>query len=131
MQDLRDYCYVVAGIVGEMLTELFLLQSPSLKGVAGDLRARAVEFGEALQLVNILKDSQADGAEKRTYLPSEAQLAEVFALARADLRRAIEYTELLRTARRRPRAGGVQRAQSPPCDRDPAPAARPRARVPS
>ena len=30
-KELRDYCYTVAGIVGEMLTELFLLQSPSLK----------------------------------------------------------------------------------------------------
>jgi farnesyl-diphosphate farnesyltransferase len=98
LQDLRDYCYVVAGIVGEMLTELFLLQSPSLVIVAGDLRARAVEFGEALQLVNILKDSQADGAEWRIYLPRDASPAEVFSLARADLRRATEYTELLRTA---------------------------------
>ncbi len=25
VQDLRDYCYIVAGIVGEMLTDLFLL----------------------------------------------------------------------------------------------------------
>jgi farnesyl-diphosphate farnesyltransferase len=98
LKELRDYCYTVAGIVGEMLTELFLLQSPALKTVAGDLRARAVEFGEALQLVNILKDSQSDGAQQRTYLPREASLAEVFSLARADLRRAIEYTELLRTA---------------------------------
>ena len=98
LQDLRDYCYVVAGIVGEMLTELFLLQSPSLKSVADDLRARAVEFGEALQLVNILKDAQSDRAEKRSYLPLDAHLSEVFVLARADLRRATEYTELLRTA---------------------------------
>jgi len=66
-----------------------------LKKVAGDLRARAVEFGEALQLVNILKDSQADGAEKRSYLPLDAKLADVFTLARADLRRATEYTQLL------------------------------------
>ena len=98
LRELRDYCYAVAGIVGEMLTELFLLQSPRLKSVANELRARAVEFGEALQLVNILKDSQSDGAERRTYLPREASLAEVFTLARADLRRAIEYTELLRAA---------------------------------
>ena len=96
LQDLRDYCYVVAGIVGEMLTELFLLQSPSLQSVAGDLRARAVEFGEALQLVNILKDAQSDRADKRSYLPLDAHLSEVFVLARADLRRAIEYTELAR-----------------------------------
>jgi farnesyl-diphosphate farnesyltransferase len=97
LQDLRAYCYVVAGIVGEMLTELFMLQCPPLTNVAGELRARAVEFGEALQLINILKDSQADGAEKRSYLPLDAKLADVFLLARADLRRATEYTELLRT----------------------------------
>jgi farnesyl-diphosphate farnesyltransferase len=98
LQDLRDYCFVVAGIVGEMLTELFLLQTPSLQAVAGDLRARAVEFGEGLQLVNILKDAYADGAERRSYLPRAAQVAEVFMLARADLRRAVEYTELARKA---------------------------------
>jgi farnesyl-diphosphate farnesyltransferase len=98
LQDLRDYCFVVAGIVGQMLTELFILQLPSLSSVASELQARAVEFGEALQLVNILKDSRSDEQEGRVYLPSEASLAEVFMLARSDLRRATEYTELLRTA---------------------------------
>jgi farnesyl-diphosphate farnesyltransferase len=97
--DLRAYCFAVAGIVGEMLTELFVLQSPSLENVADELRARAVEFGEALQLVNILKDADPDAAEGRVYLPRAASLAEVFQLARADLRRAIEYVELLRMAR--------------------------------
>jgi farnesyl-diphosphate farnesyltransferase len=98
LQDLRSYCFAVAGIVGEMLTELFVLQSPSLATVAGELRARAVEFGEALQLVNILKDARPDAAEGRVYLPRGASLAEVFQLARADLRRAVEYVELLRSA---------------------------------
>ena len=98
MQDLRDYCFAVAGIVGEMLTELFVLQSPALEKVADDLRARAVEFGEALQLVNILKDARPDAAEGRVYLPRRVSLAEVFVLARADLGRAVEYTELLQAA---------------------------------
>jgi farnesyl-diphosphate farnesyltransferase len=98
LQDLRDYCYVVAGIVGEMLTELFVLQSPSLDAVATELRERSVEFGEALQLVNILKDAQTDAAEGRVYLPRQVILAEVFALARKDLVRAAEYTKLLRAA---------------------------------
>jgi farnesyl-diphosphate farnesyltransferase len=98
LQDLRDYCFVVAGIVGEMLTELFILQSPSLNHVAGDLRAAASVFGEGLQLVNILKDAGSDAAEGRVYLPTQSTLPEVFSLARADLRRAIQYTELLRTA---------------------------------
>jgi farnesyl-diphosphate farnesyltransferase len=97
LQELRDYCFVVAGVVGQMLTELFLIQCPSLAVVAEDLRARAVEFGEGLQLVNILKDVRSDAAEGRAYLPRQASLPEVFVLARADLRRATEYTNALRT----------------------------------
>ena len=96
IDDLRDYCYAVAGIVGEMLTELFLLESPSLAQVAGDLRANAAKFGEALQLVNILKDARPDAAEGRTYLPRLAPLHEVFVLARKDLAAAATYIELLR-----------------------------------
>jgi farnesyl-diphosphate farnesyltransferase len=96
MQELRDYCFAVAGIVGEMLTELFVLGTPTLTAVAAELRARSRRFGEALQLVNILKDVQPDANEGRRYLPREVSLAEVFALARADLRAAGEYTEILR-----------------------------------
>jgi farnesyl-diphosphate farnesyltransferase len=96
IQDLRSYCYAVAGIVGEMLTELFLVGRPSLSRVAGDLRSRAAEFGEGLQLVNILKDARPDAAEGRTFLPRQAPLAEVFALARKDLASAGTYVELLR-----------------------------------
>jgi len=100
MQELRDYCFVVAGIVGEMLTELFVLSGgPRLAATAGaELRARSVRFGEGLQLVNILKDVGADAAEGRVYLPRDVLLAEVFILARADLRAAAEYTELLRSS---------------------------------
>jgi farnesyl-diphosphate farnesyltransferase len=96
IQDLRSYCYAVAGIVGEMLTELFLVGRPSLARVAVDLRSRAAEFGEGLQLVNILKDARPDAAEGRTFLPRQAPLAEVFALARKDLASAAAYVDLLR-----------------------------------
>ena len=96
IQDLRSYCYAVAGIVGEMLTELFLVGRPSLDRVAVDLRSRAAEFGEGLQLVNILKDARPDAAEGRTFLPRQAPLAEVFALARKDLASAAAYVDLLR-----------------------------------
>ena len=97
MQDLRDYCFAVAGIVGQLLTELFLMGGQGrLAEAAGELRGRSVQFGEALQIVNILKDAGGDAAEGRVYLPRDVLLAEVFLLARADLRAAIEYTELLR-----------------------------------
>ena len=96
IEDLRAYCYAVAGIVGEMLTDLFLLGRPSLGRVAADLRARAADFGEGLQLVNILKDARPDAEEGRTFLPSRATLAEVFVLARKDLASAATYIDLLR-----------------------------------
>ena len=91
LAELRDYCYVVAGIVGEMLCELFLLDAPALAPVASRLRERAALFGEGLQLVNILKDAEVDEREGRIYLPP-AQQDDVMALARQDLRAATEYT---------------------------------------
>ncbi len=94
--ELRDYCYAVAGIVGEMLTDLYLLECPGLETRAGDLRRWAPLFGEALQLVNILRDASADGLEGRSYVPARANRAELFALAHADLGVAREYTDALR-----------------------------------
>jgi farnesyl-diphosphate farnesyltransferase len=95
--DLRDYCYVVAGIVGEMLTELFLLGA-SLEPVAEALRRRAAAFGEALQLVNILKDAADDAGEGRTFIPTARDRATAFELARQDLVVAGEYVNHLQQA---------------------------------
>jgi farnesyl-diphosphate farnesyltransferase len=84
LADLRAYCYVVAGIVGELLTE-------ALAAVASALRERSPVFGEGLQLVNILKDAAADAREGRRYLPPAVDRAEVLALARRDLAVAEAY----------------------------------------
>lgn len=89
--DLKAYCYAVAGIVGEMLTELFLLSSPALAPVDRYLNARADAFGEGLQLVNILKDADWDSSEGRSFVPRNVDRAEVFQLARRDLQAAQEY----------------------------------------
>ena len=97
LPELRDYCYVVAGIVGEMLTELFLLGA-SLEPVAEALRRRAAAFGEALQLVNILKDAAVDAGEGRTFIPGARDRARAFELARADLEVAGEYVAHLQSA---------------------------------
>jgi farnesyl-diphosphate farnesyltransferase len=91
LDDLRAYCYIVAGLVGEMLTELFLLGRPSLEPTAAFLRSHAATFGEALQLVNILKDAATDEREGRCYLPPACDRGEVFALARRDLEVAGQY----------------------------------------
>jgi farnesyl-diphosphate farnesyltransferase len=99
LDELRAYCYAVAGIVGEMLTEIFLRSSPSLSPAAPALRARAPIFGEALQLTNILKDAASDEAEGRFFLPRGVPREEVFAIAQLDLDVAHEYVDLLRATR--------------------------------
>ena len=98
LADLRHYCYVVAGLVGELLTELFLLGRESLEPVADCLRQRSRSFGEALQLVNILKDSADDALEGRRYLPVGVPRDEVFRLARRDLDSSTEYVRVLERA---------------------------------
>jgi farnesyl-diphosphate farnesyltransferase len=95
LADLREYCYVVAGIVGEMLTALFLLGRPELEAVRDDLEDRSADFGEGLQLTNILRDSSSDAGEGRRFLPEGIDRAAVFVLARRDLDRATEYTHIL------------------------------------
>jgi farnesyl-diphosphate farnesyltransferase len=96
LEDLKAYCYAVAGIVGELLTSLFLCDVPALSSEAAALRACERAFGEGLQLVNILKDEREDAAEGRRFLPPGASRGEVIDLAREDLARAAEYTEALR-----------------------------------
>lgn len=100
LRDLREYCYVVAGIVGEMLTDLFIDDAPSLRapGVESSLRGSARSFGEALQLVNILKDADDDARDGRAYLPPDTDRAAVLSLARSDLAAAIRYVLTLQGA---------------------------------
>jgi farnesyl-diphosphate farnesyltransferase len=95
IEELRDYCYTVAGIVGELLTQVFLHDAPQLEAVKETLLANQVAFGEGLQLVNILKDEAKDAADGRRYLPPSATRSEVIALARRDLSSARAYIDAL------------------------------------
>ena len=98
VKDLQAYCYAVAGIVGETLTELFIKDSEELEPVAPILRGLSAAFGEALQLVNILKDSAWDSDEGRHFLPAGGSTSDVFALARDDLGSAARYVICLAQA---------------------------------
>lgn len=98
LDGLRAYCYVVAGIVGEMLTDLFLLNGDQLAPVAQSLRARAAAFGEGLQLTNILKDAGDDELEGRQFLPRGLERSLVFEVARDNLSIAREYIGILQDA---------------------------------
>lgn len=97
MKELREYCYYVAGTVGEMLCALMAdhLKWPGLL----ELRPLAVELGTGLQLVNILKDAAPDARHGRRYLPivacepgaRAATYAAALAAARDCLLRGVEY----------------------------------------
>ncbi|HEX4953487.1 MAG TPA: squalene/phytoene synthase family protein [Thermoanaerobaculia bacterium] len=95
--ELERYCYLVAGVVGEMLTDLFVAAAPQLAAVRAELDRDAALFGEALQLVNILKDREGDAREGRRFLPRGLPLATVFGRAREDTRRGARYIATLAT----------------------------------
>lgn len=62
--ELEDYCYYVAGVVGLMMSKVFGLNEASAV-------PQAVEMGIAMQLTNILRDIHEDFRMGRIYLPSE------------------------------------------------------------
>ena len=95
--EIQRYCYFVAGVIGEMLTDIFAQRIAGLT-VTSELRSSAQAFGEGLQLVNILKDADEDARCGRLFLPADMERSEVFELARRDLRRARWYIDRLKDA---------------------------------
>ncbi|HEY5701709.1 MAG TPA: phytoene/squalene synthase family protein [Gammaproteobacteria bacterium] len=81
LPQLDRYCYHVAGVVGEMLTELFCDYSPEIDRSRDALSALAVSFGQGLQMTNILKDVWEDRRRGACWLPRQ-----VFREAGFDLR---------------------------------------------
>ncbi len=69
--DMDRYCYYVAGVVGEMLTELFCDYSPAIDAHYDELMPLAVSFGQGLQMTNILKDVWDDRARGACWLPRD------------------------------------------------------------
>lgn len=95
LSDLRLYCYSVAGIVGELLTDLFVLDHNCPPEAARDLRELAVPFGEFLQLINILKDSDGDLSDGRIFIPSGETREAVTEIACSSHSDAERYLQLL------------------------------------
>ncbi len=62
--DLREYCYLVASVVGLICIEIFGYADPRA-------REGAVELGMGMQLTNILRDVREDAEAGRVYLPQE------------------------------------------------------------
>ncbi len=95
VQDLRAYCYVVAGIVGEMLTDLFVAHHAVSAEIADTLRHMSVGFGECLQLTNILKDADSDVLDGRIFIPPGVSRDAVLSLALQATDHAKQYICLL------------------------------------
>ncbi|MCS7082671.1 MAG: phytoene/squalene synthase family protein [Bacteroidetes bacterium] len=79
-QELYDYCYRVASVVGLMLCHVFGYRSPEALG-------RAVDMGVAMQLTNILRDIPEDYRLGRIYLPQEE--LEAYGYTEAELARGV------------------------------------------
>ena len=112
-----EYCYYVAGVVGEMLTELFCDYSVEINANKDELMKLAVSFGQGLQMTNILKDIWDDRARGACWLPRDIfekqgfdlselnennkneqfqrGLEELIAIARNHMNDALSYTLML------------------------------------
>jgi farnesyl-diphosphate farnesyltransferase len=117
LADLDEYCYYVAGVVGDMLTELFCEYSPAIARNRPGLQSLAVSFAQGLQMTNILKDVWEDRSRGACWLPQEifsrhgvdlarlsadpfdpgfaAGMRELLAVAHGHLRNALDYTLLI------------------------------------
>ncbi|MXS84810.1 phytoene/squalene synthase family protein [Nitrosomonas sp. HPC101] len=80
MAAMDRYCYHVAGVVGEMLTELFCDYSPEINQHKSTLMKLAVSFGQGLQMTNILKDIWEDRKRGACWLPRDIFLEKEFDL---------------------------------------------------
>lgn len=114
---LDQYCYYVAGVVGEMLTELFCDYCSEINRHKSELMKLSVSFGQGLQMTNILKDIWDDRKRGACWLPRDifqkhgfdlknlqpglsdvnfqAGLAELLGIAKNHLRNALTYTKLI------------------------------------
>ncbi|MES2310202.1 MAG: phytoene/squalene synthase family protein [Verrucomicrobiota bacterium] len=66
-EELDRYCYLVAGVVGVIMTHIFTEPRP-------ELLEAAKKLGTAMQLTNILRDVKEDYERDRIYLPQEELL---------------------------------------------------------
>ncbi len=126
---LKRYCYVVAGVVGELMAEIFCDHASDIDSRGPALRAHAIPFGRGLQMTNIIKDIHADRRRGVCWLPRSVfeaagfdlkdfradgraladpgfakGLAEVAAAAQRDLALALRFTQIIP-----PRHAGLRR----------------------
>lgn len=70
-EEMDKYCYHVAGVVGEMLTDLFCYYSSEIALHHQELHQLSRSFGQGLQMTNILKDIWDDQKRGVCWLPKD------------------------------------------------------------
>ncbi len=80
-REMDRYCYYVAGVVGQTLTDLFCEYSPDIADRREAMSELDVSFGQGLQMTNILKDFWEDRDRGVCWLPGD-----LFARAGVDLK---------------------------------------------
>src|SRR5699024_3525671 len=92
-EDLDDYTYYVAGLVGVMLSEIWYWYDQ--RETDHEL---AIGFGRGLQAVNILRNQHEDYAERGVrFIPDGWSRDDVFAYARKNLEAGDRYLESIQT----------------------------------
>lgn len=95
LAEFEEYCYVVAGVVGELLTTIFGHYSSRFsKNIQGHERL-AIAFGQALQMTNILKDSPEDRARGVSWKPAQMSQTELLQIAYEKLQDSLTYILLI------------------------------------
>jgi phytoene/squalene synthetase len=87
LAEVDRYCFIVAGLVGELLSELYLALRPDFTPPV-DFQSNGCHFGLFLQKVNLLKDQRVDEAEGRYLVPDRS---ETLASMRENARGALGY----------------------------------------
>ena len=89
--EFEKYCYVVAGVVGELLTTIFSNYSSAFaKNIKGHDEL-ALAFGQALQMTNILKDSSKDHARGVSWKPANISQKELLKISYQKLQDSLSY----------------------------------------
>lgn len=95
LKEFEEYCYVVAGVVGELLTTIFSNHSPEFAKRIEGHESLAIDFGQALQMTNILKDSPEDKARGVSWKPADINQASLLKIAHHKLQGALNYILLI------------------------------------
>lgn len=91
LKEFEEYCYVVAGVVGELLTTIFSNHSVEFARNFDKQESLAIDFGQALQMTNILKDSLEDQARGVSWKPAGISQLDLLRLAYQKLASSMQY----------------------------------------